>query len=193
VSYPLNAAPEAKMQNDFDEIAETTELTEEAAELVKLYRNQRTTLAQMVDNFGPAHSSVLQYSKVVSLTARELLDEHGVDADEVADELDAQAKAQDILNHISTRQRATMAFALASVQHTTVVHPEAAYVGSFYEVIGRLPIAIPADRADALRSLVSAKALAYDVRPAKVSATTNVYHQVILTDLGRALLAELDK
>lgn len=180
------------MQNDFD-FEETDEMSEEATALIKLYRSQRATLASMVDSFGSAHSSVLQYSKTVALTARELLDEHGVDADEVADELDAQAKAQDILNHISTRQRATMAFALSSVQHTTVVHPEAAYVGSFYEVIGRLPITIPADRADALRALVSAKALTYDVRPAKVAATQNVYHQVILTDLGRAILVELDK
>lgn len=181
------------MQNDFDIIDTDTELSAEAAELITLYRTQRAKLAELVDAFGSGHSQVLAYSKVVSLTARELLRDHDVDADEVADELDAQAKAQDIVNHISRKQRVTMAFALASVQHTTVVHPEVGYVGSFYELIGRLPITIPADRADALRQLVISKALKFDIRVAKTNATQNAFHQVILTDLGEALLKELDK
>jgi hypothetical protein len=183
------------MLNDFDtdNTPETAELTEEAAELVTLYRTQRAKLTELVSVFGSGHSEVLAYSKVVSLTARELLDEHGVDADEVADALDAQAKAEDILNHVSFKQRAAIAVALKSVQRTTVVHREGAYAGSFDEVIGRLPITIPFERRDALKQLVSAKALTFDVRPAKVNATTVVFHQVILTDLGRALLAELEK
>lgn len=181
------------MLNDFDEIETIDEMDEGAVELITRYRTQRGHLAELVSTFGSGHSQVLQYSKVVSLTARELLTEYEVDADEIADLLDNQDKARDILAHISTNQRATMAFALASVQHTTVVHPEGAYAGSFYEVIGRLPITIPADRADALRRLVSSGVLTLDVRPAKVSSTVNLYRQVILTDLGRVLLAELDK
>lgn len=181
------------MQNDFDVIDETPELSDEAQELITLYRTQRAKLAELVDAFGSGHSQVLAYSKVVSLTARELLHDHDVDADEVADQFDAQAKAEDIVNHISRKQRVTMAFALASVQHTTIVHPEVGYVGSFYELIGRLPITIPGDRADALRQLVSAKALKFDVRPAKTHATQNIYYRVILTALGEALIAELDK
>jgi hypothetical protein len=181
------------MLNDFDQVETTTELSDEAAALITLYRTQRAKLTELVSVFGSGHSEVLAYSKVVSLTARELLNEHGVDADEVADALDAKAKAQDILNHVSFKQRAAIAVALKSVQHTTVVQREGAYAGSFDEVIGRLPITIPFERRDALKQLVSAKALTFDVRPAKVNATTVVFHQVILTDLGEALLAELNK
>lgn len=181
------------MLNDFDQIDTEDELRDEAAALIEKYRLQRAKLADLVSAFGSGHPEVLKYSKVVSLTARELLRDYDVDADEVVDAIEIKVKAQDILAHISRKQRVTMAFALASVQHTTVVQREGAYSGSFDEVIGRLPITIPFERRDALKQLVSAKALTFDIRPAKINATTVVFHQVILTDLGEALLAELDK
>lgn len=180
------------MLNDFDEIETTVEMTEDAAELIERYRSQRRRLAELVSAFGSGHSSTINYAKVVSLTARELLDEHDVDADEVADVLDTKARAQDILDHISERNSYAYAWALRSVRVTTTVHRTGALADSFYEVIGRLPITISPERREALRKLVNLKALTLDVRPAKVDATTHAYQQVILTDLGHAMLAELD-
>jgi uncharacterized membrane protein len=194
VSYPLNAAPEAKMLNDFDTdtTPETAELSEDAQDLINLYRVQRNKLAEMVSALGSGHTEVLKYAKVVSLTARELLGEHGVDADEVVDAIELKARAIEILGRISERTSYEFAWALRSVVATTTVHRTGALADSFYEVIGRMPITISTERREALRKLTNLKAVTLDVRPANVHATTHTYQQVILTDLGRAMLADLN-
>lgn len=182
------------MLNDFDEITETAELTEDAQDLINLYRVQRNKLEEMVAALGSGHAEVLKYAKVVSLTARELLNEHGVDADEVVDAIELKARATVILGRISADNRRYFTFALRSVKVTTVVHradEDSLLNRNFYEVIGRLPIGIPEERRQALRRLRNLKALTYDVRPAKVNATTVAYNQVILTDLGEEMLSQL--
>jgi hypothetical protein len=179
------------MLNDFDEITETPELTGDAQDLINLYHVQRAKLRERVSAFGSGHPEVMSYAKVVSLTASELLGNHGVDADEVVDAIELTAKAQDILNHISTSNRLAFSFALRSVQATTTVHRDGDDGQVFYEAIGRLPIGIPSERRNTLRKLVNLKALTYDIRPAKINATTIAFHQVILTDLGEEMLAQL--
>jgi hypothetical protein len=173
-------------------MSQLAEIDAEALTLVRLYRAQSNKMAALRLANGSGHESVRRQAQHASLTASELREEFGLDADELLEELDMDEQVTEIANRSEARD---YAFALRSVRDVVVLRQALGSVGNFGELpLGtRQPVSIPLTRQSALAFLLERGAVAVDeAQEHRVTRLTR-YHRVVLTSLGEALLEHFEQ
>lgn len=173
-----------------------TDIDADAIILVRLYRAQGVKLAQLKLANGSGHESVRRQAAMADLTARELREDYGIDADEALEALNSEDYAAELIARAEGGGIARdLRFALRSVREVTVLRQALGSVGNFGELPNgtRQPVSIPESRQSALHYLLVNGAVAVDENQEHRVTRLTRYHRVVLTELGEALLARFEQ
>lgn len=173
-----------------------TDIDTDALVLVRLYRAQGVKMDQLKLANGSGHESVRRQAALADLTARELRDEYGIDADEALEALGSDEYAAEVITRAEQGGIARdLRFALRSVREVAVYRQALGSVGNFGELPNgtRQPVSIPLARQSALHYLLANGAVAVDGDQEHRVTRLTRYHRVVLTPLGEALLERFER
>jgi hypothetical protein len=177
-------------------MSQLAEIDTEARQLLNTYRAQMVKIAQLKLANGAGHASVLRQAQHAALTASELLEEFGLDADELLEELNEGEALEGLVTYaVNSGTARDWTLALRSVREAVVLRQALGSVGNFGELPKgtRQPVSIPLYRQSALASLLERGAVEVDGTQEHRVTTLTRYHRVVLTQLGEALLERFEQ
>ena len=173
-------------------MSELPTLTEEAHELVVIYRKYLDQMNELIPTEGPLGNGVQTARKRANAVAAELASLYDVDADEISELWSLEEAAIELLTEALEGGTAReWREALETVRDTHIAILSLSDLGSFYDVHDLMPVTMPIGRQVTLRKLMQEDIVRIHHGQSFTTTSGRRYYRVVLSDLGELILAAL--